>query len=143
MNEATQTIIQDEALFDIWCRMLAKNILENNILDEDSVLTTIKVTILDNQQLFLECLMDRLDYQIAKLKKKAQLLHAANNRGNEYIQVGYQLSALNEKRKQINKSKNSLNKTKDTRAKLFWKYMVDNYNEAVTEFMDKYKAGDL
>ena len=49
-----QSLINNEPLFDIWCKMIAKEVLLSKILTEDQVSGILKVAIIDNFDKFIE-----------------------------------------------------------------------------------------
>lgn len=135
MNQETQTIIQDQAIFEIWCRMVAADVLKSTMISEDTIVTSLKVSILENKSLFIDCITDRIDHQISKAKKKAQLL-LRSGRKREYEKQGYVLAELNDVKKQLNIARSKAKIVNGGKRQRLWNFVNEKYNDIFEEWLE-------
>ena len=129
------TPINNKALFDTWCDMVTSDILSTSIVSKDAVTTALKVSIVDNIELLIECFVDRLDWQIMQTVKLAQSQIGTD----KYLETGYKIRLLKEKKRALQKKKNEEHQKRrnENRYKRLKNYLL---SEEDSNIMDRYYA---
>jgi len=134
---ADQTVINDLALFDTWCKRLADDILKSHMMEIHDMTSVIKMSILDNKAVFIECLLDRLTADMVRLKREAAKYMATNK--CKYTKMGYRIATLKEEIKALNIAKRKSRSSTSSHNKMK-KFLKENYPDIHNEYLKTLQA---